>query len=168
LVDIELEGSSGSRRRAGCSGNSKLWACCFSSLRYRWAPCPPGVGRARRHGASHHVQCQRHRDDASGHRRRFAGELPAPASALTDCGRRSARLRSATGPALDRMGIGPIVSTSKCHGLPQMTYSPRCEPGRSHAQCYCLTRAGRLRGTESVNQRRPESSPLKQQPWENP
>ena len=33
-----------------------------------------------------------------------------------------------------------------------------CEPGRSHAQCYCLTRAERLRGTESVNQRFTESS----------
>ncbi len=44
----------------------------------------------------------------------IAGELPAPASALTDCGRRSARLRSGTGPVLDRTGIGPKVPTSKC------------------------------------------------------
>jgi hypothetical protein len=49
-------------------------------------------------------------------------------------------------PTRRKVGVGFLY-----HPASWARHRRQCEPGRSVAQCYGLTRAGRLRGTESAN-----------------
>ena len=67
-------------------------------------------------------------------------------------------------PTRRKVGVGFLY-----HPASWARHRRQCEPGRSVAQCYGLTRAGRLRGTEICEPKVYRIvAPLSKQHWENP